>query len=1023
MPLVESRLEEIVVGLASQPGHEQVRVLVQMLLVDGLGAELTAVTHEMRIVEARGRIDALLGRTLLEFKSDLQRERRDAEEELSRYLPERQRATGELFVGLATDGLNWVAYEWRDGALAKLREYRTKPDNGRELLVWLDGVVATRAQIPPDALNIQHELGQQSIAFQRALAGLSAAWQEVAKTPTASLQRQLWERLLTLVYGREIKQDELWFQHTFLVVVAKAIAAHVLGVESDDPRAILTGSAFRQARVFGAVESDFFDWILAAPSGSDLVRRIARHVGRFRLRDVKTDVLKILYESLIDREERHSLGEYYTPDWLASKIVARAIENPLEQKVLDPACGSGTFLFHAVRRFLHEAEDAGLDPAQRASEAAAHVAGMDIHPVAVIIARVTYLLALMPALSQRMGDVAIPVYLGDALQLDVREYMKHQELTIIVPPKPGEPEDMVVPGEATGGARSENGVARLAFPEVFCREPALFDKLIEAMREASDRDQRADAYGAAGKRIVEQHHKRDLTSDEESGLVDLGRTFKTYDALRRAGRNSIWTYVARNLSRPLAFSAFGGWANVLIGNPPWLAYRHMTPDLQKRFKTLAKNLAIYEGGKLATQNDLCALFLVRAGGLYLRSGGRLAMVLPLAALTRGQYAKLRSGGYANYSIAFEEAWTMDDEVKPLFPVPSCVVFGRRRAIGKPTPERVRAYRGRLPYRDASEEVADARLSIVEDALAPSAAVVDHEDRRSPYQSAFKCGATLFPRMLFFVERRTAGRLGGSTSMPLVASRRGVQDKKPWRDLPGLQHAVEQGFLRPVLLGESILPFRLWRPFEGVVPITDSGVLLDARASAARGFTGLGAWMREAEAVWTANGRSPMTLIARWNYHNGLTSQLPVAPIRVLYTASGTHPAACVCRDSRAVVEHKLYWAAVSTEQEAHYLASLLGSEATRVRVEHLQSRGQFGARDFDKVMFNLPIPRFDASRLTHAALAEAGAEAEQFVAGLDLDPESPFQRVRGQVRAALREAGISDRIDDLVNELLGPERG
>ena len=63
------------------------------------------------------------------------------------------------------------------------------------------------------------------------------------------------------------------------------------------------------------------------------------------MRDIQTDVLKGLYESLVDPEQRHDLGEYYTPDWLAHRICAEVIDEPLQQRVLDPACGSGTFLF------------------------------------------------------------------------------------------------------------------------------------------------------------------------------------------------------------------------------------------------------------------------------------------------------------------------------------------------------------------------------------------------------------------------------------------------------------------------------------------------------------------------------------------------------------------------------------------------------------------------------------------------------------------------------------------------------
>ena len=88
--------------------------------------------------------------------------------------------------------------------------------------------------------------------------------------------------------------------------------------------------------------------------------------------------------------------------------------------MLDPACGSGTFLFHAIRNFIKEAEGAGLEERLRAEEATNHIAGMDIHPVAVIIARVTYLLALAPAIARRAGPLSIPVYLGDALQFRPR---------------------------------------------------------------------------------------------------------------------------------------------------------------------------------------------------------------------------------------------------------------------------------------------------------------------------------------------------------------------------------------------------------------------------------------------------------------------------------------------------------------------------------------------------------------------------------------------------------------------------
>ena len=251
-----------------------------------------------------------------------------------------------------------------------------------------------------------------------------------------------------------------------------------------------------------------------------------------------------------------------------------------------------------------------------------------------------------------------------------------------------------------------NGREQLDFPDTFCRDPGLFDKAIERMRSGSEQSMTRTQIEAALNRITEQHYRADVTEEQKRAIEDLGKTYIVFDKLRKDGRDSIWAYVARNLSRPLAFSAGGGWANIVIGNPPWVAFRHMSDDLQKRFKELAKGAGVYVGGKLATQNDLCALFTARSASLYLRGAGRLAFVLPLAALSRGQFERLRSGSFHGGAIQWDEAWTMDDSVQPLFPVPSCAVFGRRRATSKPLPETVRAYSGDLPLRDAPEALVD-----------------------------------------------------------------------------------------------------------------------------------------------------------------------------------------------------------------------------------------------------------------------------------------------------------------------------
>ena len=399
---------DILRHLAGKPGHDEVKADFRQLLTAEFDVPLADVRFEQRI-EVKSRTDALIGRTVFEAKRDLTREWDDVERKMPDYLANREAETGEPFVGVASDGRLWRVLALDQGTLVKIKETTLNPDKPDEFIAWLDGALALKISLAPDPSTVRIELGADSVAYRTAETALRGLWDRLKVRREIVLKRQLWAQLLRIVYGRDVESDALWLQHTYVVVVAKCIAFAVLGLIEDDPGRLLSGEALASAGINGAVESDFFDWIVADPDGAKLVRRITAHVRRFRLAEVESDVMKTLYESLIDRDQRHGLGEYYTPDWLAAKMTRHAVSAPLEQKVLDPACGSGTFLFHALRRFLEEAHAGDVAPARRALEATQHVAGMDIHPVAVIIARVTYLLGLAPALS---GGPALSRYLS-----------------------------------------------------------------------------------------------------------------------------------------------------------------------------------------------------------------------------------------------------------------------------------------------------------------------------------------------------------------------------------------------------------------------------------------------------------------------------------------------------------------------------------------------------------------------------------------------------------------------------------
>ena len=247
-------LSELVVELASRPGHEKVRVLLHRLLVDGLGADSQDIYFERPVPEARGRIDALLGRTVFELKPDLRRERKDAEKGLTRYLSEREGQTGEKYVGIATDGADFIAFFLKNGSVVEVGAHRTYPEkplaraliSGRDsLTAWLQGVVAIGDSLPPTPHAIKREFGRDSLAAKRALDDLGELWFRIGQTPEVRLKRELWDRLLGLAYGAEVADDSLFLQHTYLVIIAKAVAwAAMIDTPPQNADALLHGTAF-----------------------------------------------------------------------------------------------------------------------------------------------------------------------------------------------------------------------------------------------------------------------------------------------------------------------------------------------------------------------------------------------------------------------------------------------------------------------------------------------------------------------------------------------------------------------------------------------------------------------------------------------------------------------------------------------------------------------------------------------------------------------------------------------------------
>jgi len=985
----------LVRALAARPRHEALRGHITELLRSGFGAPYSEIAHEVYLLDGSGRIDTLWGATVIELKSDLRREIGDVLARLPDYLrdAEARSRSPRPVTGLATDGATFIAYALRDGALAELARHDTHPDRPGELMAWLEPLLTDRPDLLPEPRAVVQAFGRMSLTFGRARMVLDTLWASLHGDPEVRLKRDLWDGLLREAYGEQVGQDALFLQHTYLTMVVKAIAARVLDLPVDDPAALLSGRALADAGILGAVEADFFDWPLRLPAGAELVRQVAQQAARFRLRDVETDVLKILYESLIDPDQRHDLGEYYTPDWLAARVVAAAVDAPLTQRVLDPACGSGTFLFHAVRRLMAAGQEAGWTGPQILEACADQVRGMDVHPVAVTLARVTWLLALGRLVEDRPAKLTVPVFLGDAMQWNLRRTLDSADVVVDVP---------------EGGS--------LAIPQGFAEDQAVFEQGLDALNQGLLDDAAPAAVGRALRRIP------------GVAIVDadaLAATFRELQALYRAGRNGIWTFVFRNLVRPTWLSREEQRADVLVGNPPWIVYRHLSAGMKDRLRDALGTYGLWVGGALATQQDMCALFWARGAERYLKLGGRLAFVLPYAVLNAPVFAGLRAGRMILVNVAVTGGWSLE-RVWPMFGAQSgvsttstCVLFGERK-LPWDMPAEVDRWVGNLPRRDADDAEATRALTHSRVAWPRARTLVGV----SPYRTRFRQGATIVPRRFFIVDPEPVGRLGGRRDAPRMRGRKGALDKYPWTTVEPPSGPVELQFLRQVILGETVAPFRLLEPVVAVIPL-DGPKMLDAAAASGAGHRHLAPWLRDIEAKWAAhsnkatNGTPRMTLSARLDHMRTLSGQAGQPSIRVLYTKAGTRLSAVTIAADDALVDHKAYWAPARSPEEAAYLVTVLNSAAVLAKVTDLQPHGQKDKRDFDNLVWTLPIPEYDAADPLHRDLAAAASRAEEVAAAVPL-AEGHFTQKRRAIRAALAEDGVAAEMEALVDALLPP---
>ncbi|MCL4504551.1 MAG: N-6 DNA methylase [Chloroflexi bacterium] len=955
----------------------------------------------------RGWIDALFRNLVFEFKRDLERERGDGQRELRDYLV--TLPNGAECVGLLTDGLRFEVYTLAASGLSQDDSFDLDAADPESAFLWLDAYLFSQRNTPPTSADLVRRFGLRSPSFGAANRMLHALLARLADSPTLEVKRRQWHALLSKVYGSDIADDTLFVRHTFLSQFAKLLAYAALtdGAPQGDALLwdIITGDAFHRFGVSNLGEIDFFAWILddaVRDSVIAMLRRLADSLRVYDLSQINEDLLKQLYQDLVDPETRHELGEFYTPDWLA-ELTLTEIDYRSPQSLMDPSCGAGTFLFLAIRRLA----DQGLTGWALVDFALENIVGMDVHPLAVTISRTNYLLAISPHMrgSRTDGKVQlppIPVYLADTLAM-----------TEVVGPNL---ETLVVPVDRD---RSE----AFHIPADVARSPMAFTSLIEQMEEYArySPDDLGQNVTTGFLRLV-----RERFGAAQSGIVDLSQTYwagnlRLLNRLIAEGRNSIWAYLLKNTARPLLLAAQR--FDVIAGNPPWLAYRYIQDKTyQAEVKKLTFGYGLLGSGdvKLFTTMDLSTLFMVHCEARYLRPGGTIAFVMPRSVLTGArQHRAFRGRGLTR---------VLDlRAVTPLFNTESCVLI--RQADDLHTDQApTTCYAAALPAYQMT--LADARPYLT--ATATTTRLLGDVEVAGPYYyERFRQGATLMPRNLCFVRPLQNGGFS-----PAMATDPDADDeaKVPWKGVR-LEGRVYPENLYATLLSKFLLPFGYQRLHLVALPVclenSQLKIMREADFLANGRIDSWRTYFKQAEQKWDElkKGTSQFDdFIQRLDYQRNLTVQHPVGAFKVLYNTNGTHISSCVIELRSAllqvygystrgfIADTKTYYYETDNSDEAHYLCALLNAPTVDEAIKAFQTRGLFGERDITRTPFEAcAIPSFDAADPDHLALAQLSREAHAIIA--DIRPQGRVVQARRLAREAV--AAQIAAIDAIARRVLG----
>lgn len=395
------------------------------------------------------------------------------------------------------------------------------------------------------------------------------------------------------------------------------------------------GYSYSNMGIRNFLEGDFFSWYADENQWSEKFYRgmkpIVENIDEYsafslNVRYDPVDVFKDLYMGIIPQSIRHSMGEYFTPEWLANCVVEKAlslIHGKKNWRAIDPCCGSGIFIVELIKKVVGETRISELDKGGRQrllAEILRRVHGIDINPLSVLSARVSYFLAI-----HQIGDVSdveIPIYLGDSAIVPVSKIIDGIECY----------------------AYSVNNLKCRSFDVVLPKRFVRRDDFGKTMSKLQALVKTENA------QVLKNVFRENLTDEERKSRRILNYVDELSESLVELHLkkwDGIWIRIAMNFMMIARLDSF----DLVVGNPPWVKWEHLPAAYTKKIKEFCdvRHIFCNDGGMFGgAQLNICALIANVAASNWLTQDGILAFLMPDSIMSQNSYEEFRNF-YTDYN--------------------------------------------------------------------------------------------------------------------------------------------------------------------------------------------------------------------------------------------------------------------------------------------------------------------------------------------------------------------------------------